>query len=178
MTNNKVAFRYAKAILLLAQEIKQTDLILQDFEFIHNMLQNSKEFYALTQNPIIRPSKKVVIFNELFKDKISDFTLKFLILVVNKNRDKLLKSIITSYFDQYNELNNRLQIQVYTAKELNQEIKNSIISKVNEWTGKTILPEFSIDSKIIGGIQIKFSDYFYDASIRSQLENLYLELAS
>jgi F-type H+-transporting ATPase subunit delta len=178
MTNNKVAFRYAKAILLLAQETKQTEIILQDFEFINNLLINSKDFYAFTQNPIIRPSKKVIIINELFKGKISDLTLKFLVLVINKNRDRLLKSIITSYKDQYNEINNRLEIEIFTAKELNQNVQSSILAKVQDWTGKIILPKFTIDSKIIGGIQIKFSDYFYDASIKNQLENLYIKLVS
>jgi F-type H+-transporting ATPase subunit delta len=177
MTETKVADRYAKALLLFVQETNSTDIVLKDLEFILESLNNSPEFYLFTTNPIIRPHKKIEIFNEMFKNQISEITLGFIILLTKKNREGVLKFLIYSFIDQYNELNNRVRVDIVSGKELSNEIQNTICDKLHKFTGKTILPKFNVDSRIIGGFQARFADYFYDASIKKQLENLLTEFS-
>ncbi len=178
MVNDKVASRYAKALLNIAKEFDSTKIVLDELENISGLLNTSKDFYLLTQSPVIRPSKKLAIFNEILKDKVSDLTFKFMELLIKKGREAHIKAIIISYKEQYNELNNLLEVQISTAKELSQLLKEAIVGKVNQLTGKTILPEFKQDAAIIGGVQIKFADFFFDASIKKQLSDLFDEIAN
>lgn len=177
MIETKVADRYAKALLLFAQENNKTDIVLKDLEFVLDALRKSPELYLFTTNPIIRPHKKIEIFNEIFKGKISEVTLGFIILLVKKNREASLKLLISCFRDQYNVINNRIHVEIVSAKELNERTQNQLCEKLTQITGKTILPRFQTDSRIIGGFQVKFADYFYDASVKKQLNNLLTEFS-
>lgn len=178
MIDSKVADRYAKALLLFSQHSNQVDLVLKDLLYIQDVLNNSQEFYLFTVNPIIRPFKKIAIFNELFKNKISDITFGFLIFLIKKNRESVLKTLIYCFIEQYNELMGRIHVDITSANDLNEQLKVAICDKLQKWTGKEILPRFFIDKSIIGGFQVKFGDYFYDASVKKQLNKLYTEISN
>lgn len=177
MTEIKVAERYAKALLIYSKEYNNTDLVMNDMEFIQNILNSSKEFALFIQNPILRPNKKIAILNEILKNKISDTTLAFIELLVHKNREAVLKLLVDSFRELYYEFKNKIHVDIISAQELSDELKSNIFSRIKVLTDKEILPHYNIDSSIIGGFQIKFADYFYDASIRKHLENMKNELS-
>jgi len=176
MKDNKIATRYAKALLTIANEKNITDIVHQDITFIYNLIEKSNDFLLLTKNPIIKPEKKYKIFNELFKDKVNEATLAFLNLLVKKGREKLLKSICSKFFDLYNEQNNKINVEITTAKPTNPEINQIIEAKLAEWTGKQIIAKYKVRPELIGGFQARFEDYIYDASIQQKLQSLKEEL--
>ncbi len=176
MIDNKIATRYAKALLTIANEQKITEKVYQDINFIYNTLEISNDLFLLTKNPIIKPDKKYKIFNELFKNKVNDVTFAFLNLLIKKGREKVLKSICIKFFDLYNEQNNRLTVEITTAKPTKPEIKQIIESKLAEWSGKQIIAKYKVRPELIGGFQAHFDDYIYDASIQQKLLSLKDEL--
>lgn len=176
MKDNKIATRYAKALLTIANEKNITDIVHQDITFIYNSIEKSNDLFLLTKNPIIKPEKKYKIFNELFKDKVNEATLAFLNLLVKKGREKVLKSICSKFFDLYNEQNNKITVEITTAKPTNPEINQIIEAKLTEWTGKQIIAKYKVRPELIGGFQARFEDYIYDASIQQKLQSLKEEL--
>lgn len=176
MIDNKIATRYAKALLTIANEHNITEIVYQDINFIYKILEISNDFFLLTKNPIIKPDKKYKIFSELFKDKVNDATFAFLKLLIKKGREKILKNICIKFFDLYNQQNNRVVVEIITAKPTNPEINQIIESKLSEWTGKQIIAKYKVNPKLIGGFQARFDDYIYDASIQQKLQSLKEEL--
>ena len=178
MTEKIISYRYAKALLDLAVNEKLSDQIYYDFSKVEYTFKMSRELRSLTASPVFQIYRKRKIYQELFKEEgISDFTLNFLLLTIDKRRGELIPSIIKQYNKLYDELNNRLNVQITSAIELTDTIKEKVLNKLKEWTQKTILPEFKIDTTIKGGIVLKIEDWVFDASIKNQLENLYQELA-
>jgi F-type H+-transporting ATPase subunit delta len=64
-----------------------------------------------------------------------------------------------------------------SAIELSAELSASLIKAIAEKTGKTVLPEFSVDPTIKGGLIITIADTMIDASVRHQLNKLQVELS-
>lgn len=178
MIDNKIAHRYAKALILIANEQKVTDVVYQDIDLIYNLIESSNEFFLLTKNPIIKPEKKSKIFSEIFKEKVSSTTFFFLNLLIKKGREKILKNICLNFIDLYNEQNNKISIEITTAKEATTEIKELIESKLSDWTGKEVIAKYKVNPQLIGGFQAKFDDYIYDASIQQKLQLLKNELTA
>lgn len=176
MADNKIATRYAKALIFIANEQKLTDLIFADMNFVFSTLEQSNDLLLLTKNPIIKPNMKSKIFNEVFKDKINQITFAFLGLLIKKGREKILRSICLRFFALYNEHNNKMEVEIATAKEAKAEIKQLIESKLSEWTGKEIIAKYKVKPDLIGGFQARFADYIYDASIYQRLQSLKDEL--
>lgn len=178
MTDNKIATRYAKALIFIANEQKLTDLIYGDINFIFNTLEQSNDLLLLTKNPIIKPNIKIKIFNELFKNIVHQLTFSFLELLIKKGRERVLRSICLKFFTLYNEQNNKIEVEIATAREANTEIRKLIENKLSVWTGKEVIANYKVNPNLIGGFQAKFSDYIYDASIQQKLQSLKDELTT
>jgi F-type H+-transporting ATPase subunit delta len=178
MTEQRVSSRYARAILQSAIQEGNSDKIYEDFQDVFKVVNESNELRTLTASPVFQIWKKKKIYEEIFKDHVSDLTFKFIIMLLDKRRGELILSIIKQYESQYNKLNNRLTVDIFTAIEPTEEIKNKITNALTEWTKKVILPQFTVKADLKGGIIIKISDWVFDASIKHQLELLYKELVN
>lgn len=55
-------------------------------------------------------------------------------------------------------------------------MRSSLIQTIAKRTGKTVLPTFTVDAALKGGITIRIADTMIDASLRHQLDMLYREL--
>lgn len=177
MNEKKVSSRYAKAVYSLAKESNLQDTILSDFTLILKTIADSRELSNLVESPVISSKKKYDVFKEVFGDSISDSTFNFIKLLTEKSRENLLDDIAIEYELIYNEANNRLPVIIYSAVELDEDAKSQILSKLTDWTKKTILSEYKVDSSLKGGLKIKISDWIFDASIQNQLDKLKIALA-
>jgi F-type H+-transporting ATPase subunit delta len=177
MTEQKVSYRYAKAIIDSAVEMNQLESIKKDFSYFVNMLSGSKELKNLIKSPIVQIYKKKRIFEELLKDNTSPLFLNFVLLVAEKRRENLLFVINEEFIKIYNEMNGILPVTITTANPIDANLSDIITKKLHEWTGKSIIPEFNIDKSIKAGIKIKIDDWVFDASLKTRLQSLYHELA-
>ncbi len=177
MTEQRVSYRYAKAIIETAESEKITDLLYNDFLYVRNICNSSHELTTMVKSPVVHDRDKVKIFKELFENKINSVTLNFLNFLIEKGRANYTLDIIVQYEELYNKLNNKIKVDITTAVELDEEAKNNIVKKIAENTGQTILSKFIVSKDIDGGLLVKIHDWVYDATLKSQLKNLYNTLA-
>jgi len=172
MSQIKVASRYAQALFDIAKERNSLDVVYNDFNYFSSVIRDNRELHLLLQSPIIPTFKKKAVLEEIFSSKVSQLSSAFLVLMTDKGRENILHSIAVSYIKLYNEANNNLPVEVFTATELTPEIKTSLVSKLENWTKKNVLPVFNINPELKAGILLKFDDMIYDATIKSQLNLL------
>lgn len=172
MNEKKVSLRYARALFELATELKVTEKIIEDFSNINHIINISKDFQMLLENPVIKPELKKTIIKSIFGEKITELTMKLLLIITEKGREILIPSIANQYFIIYNQKNNRLPVNIITANNIDEKQKESIIIKLNSWLKKEIIPEFTVDKSIIGGIKFSFSDKIIDNSVKNQLQKI------
>ncbi len=179
MFEQKVSYRYAKALLDLATQRGEAEKFYNEIQSVALTLNMSRELRSLIVSPVFQISKKKSVFREIFKEEhISSDLLDFLFLLIDKRRGDLIASIANQYKIQYNELNNRLMVDVVSAVPLDDRQKKEITERMTQWTKKTILPEFKLDPKLKGGIFLKLDDWVYDFSVKKQLENIHDMLAT
>lgn len=179
MNEHRVSFRYARALLETAQEAKSADVVLEDFERVNESFKLSRELRSLTASPVFRLNKKKEIFKELYNTlKVSDLTMDFLQLILDKRRGALIPSIIAEYVTQYNQLNNILPIEVESAVELSEDLKSEILKRLTEKTKQTLQPIFKVNPDLKAGFIVKIDDWMFDASLTNQLKKLYATMAN
>lgn len=178
MTEQRVSFRYAKALLETATKGLVAETIFNDFQKVALTMELSRELRVFTASPVVQQWKKKKIFTEVFNEvKISELTLTFLILLIDKRRGNLILDIIKQYEIQYNRLMNKLSVIITSAVELSDEIKQRIIDRLSLITGKQILADFKTNIDIQGGIIVRIDDWVFDASVKNQLSNLFKQLS-
>ena len=177
MSDFRAAQRYASAIFQVSEEQKITDTVSRDFEILERTIRESSEFSIFIRSPIISTEKKKKIFSALFKDNISELTLRFILLLTTKNREGILGQIIEQYVVLRDRARGLLNVDVRTAVGLTPGQEENFSRSLAEATGKKVILTFTVDPSLRGGYTVQYDDTVVDASIQRQLDRLRLRLA-
>ncbi len=172
MFGNKISLRYASSLLGIAEEKNMLNVLSDDMELFHSALEISRELRNMIQNPVIKPSIKKTIIEEIFKDKINGESLKFLKFVIDKNRENLISEIVQNFLLLRDEKMGIVNVSVKTPYSLNKEQSDSLRTKFENLLNKKVRMNFKIDTTLIGGFLAKVDDTVYDASFLHQLDLL------
>ncbi len=178
MAEQKVSYRYAKALFETALAENIIDQTYNDFMFILKILSSVPELMSLARKPLVSSFRKKKLFREIFINSVSESTLNFILFIVDKNRDYLLKDIILQFQRLYYSYKNYLPVEIFLPKDFEDGIKNKIVGRIEQNTGMKVVPKFIIDPRIIGGFKIKIDDWVYDVTLRNKIDSLFKELVS
>lgn len=173
MSVSKIASRYAKPLLELAIDQGKLDRVVSDVEGLQSAMEN-RDFKLLLDSPIINPSKKLQIVEQLFKDKMDVTTYSFVELIVKKGREGMLGDISNEFIKRYHDFKKVSEVELITAAELSNEELDSFRKKLeaSSETMESVDIKTSVDPSIIGGFIIKIGDKSYNASVKHKLEKL------
>jgi F-type H+-transporting ATPase subunit delta len=172
MSDIRVASRYAKSLLELAEEKGILEQVHQDMVLFSKTTEESRDFKLLLRNPIIKHDKKLSILNSIFKGKVTDMTLAFFSIITRKNREAVLDQVALEFEKQYNLKKGIQQVSVVSATPLTGDLRKELSDLVARQTGKTIQLLETIDQNLIGGFVLRVGDNMIDSSVRTTLRRL------
>jgi F-type H+-transporting ATPase subunit delta len=173
MPNPRLAARYAKSLIDLANERNQIEPVYQDMLYLQAVCKESRDFLALLRSPVVKADKKNVIVDAVTKGKIGELTAAFSHLLINKGREAYLPEVITAFIDQYNKQKGIHTVKLTTAVPVTEELKNQIISQVQKQTSmEKIDLKTTVNEEIIGGFVLEVGDTLVDASILYDLNKI------
>ncbi|NOY50789.1 MAG: ATP synthase F1 subunit delta [Chlorobi bacterium] len=167
-----LAKRYAQALFDLALETNVLEKVANDMMLVEEVVDSSKDLRLLLNNPVIDPYKKLNVLKKIFQGKIEDLSLKFLLLITRKGREKYIRYISKAFNKIYKEHKNIVDVTLTTAYKTDKAVKDSILKMLTTITDKNIDLEEVVDDGLIGGYLINLEDYQYDASVKTQLKRL------
>lgn len=173
MLNTRVASRYAKSLLDLAEEKGQLEQVYTEMLYLRDLTKGSRDFQNLLRSPVIKADTKIRAFEAVTKDQISVLTLSFIRLMINKTREAVLPEIITSFIQQYKDKKGIQVVTLKTAMPVSDSIREAIVAQVKK-TGNIDKLELQevVDPSIIGGFVLQAGDKLVDASISYDLQNI------
>jgi F-type H+-transporting ATPase subunit delta len=175
MNGTKVAYRYAKSLLEVAQEKNILNKVYDDMLFVRSTLKENGDFAEYLSSPVVKSAHKKEIAKKVFEGKIETLTLDFLILIAENGREEVYPQIVKRFIYLYDEVRGVEVAKVISAVELDKKLLSRIQKHVSLLTGKTIDIEVEINEDIIGGYILKIGDYQYDASVRTNVNKLHRE---
>jgi F-type H+-transporting ATPase subunit delta len=171
MSSFRIASRYSKSLLKLAQEKNVLETVYTEMMGIHALTSSSKELKLLLKSPVISADKKLAVLSKLFDGKVSEITYRFLELLVKKGREAYVPEIAASFIEQYKVLNKITTIRLTTAVKLEDATVNKLIEDLKQKTGITQVDLVQeIDETLIGGYILQYGDNQIDASVSRRLQ--------
>ena len=164
--------RYALALYKIAKEKGKTEEYLNELVNINEGIEKCSEIEVILEHPKISTREKKELFSKIWKGKIEEDLLNFLIVLIEKKRIKFLKEKIEQYRIILLEDNNILEVKICSSLELNKEQENRLISVLEKKMGKKILLRKKIDKNLIGGCTLLYGDKFIDYSLCNWVELL------
>ena len=93
MKNNLLVNRYTRAFLDLAIENDIVDQALDDLLLVKKTIEENKELSLLINRPFVSTTQKINIINRLFKERINELSLRFINLLIEKNREEIITNV-------------------------------------------------------------------------------------
>jgi F-type H+-transporting ATPase subunit delta len=173
MQNPRLASRYAKSLIDIAQEQNVLEAVKGDMELIAKICHDSQDFTLMLKSPVVKADKKAAVIHAILDGKVQQVTMAFMALLVNKGREFYLPEIAGTFALQYKELKNIKTVNLTTAVDIDEDLKKAILDKVSASVqdGHVEL-KTAVDADLIGGFTLEIGDKLFDASIRRDLVDI------
>jgi|TARA_B110000971_G_scaffold218678_1_gene258006 F-type H+-transporting ATPase subunit delta len=170
---SKVAEPYAEALLDLAKSNDSLKETTNDMNIVSQFLANSSDLKKFLGNPLITRDAKKNVVKDILGEQVSASTLKFLLLLVDRNRVQVLESIAQKFLELSYKQESIEIAKITSSIQLSAEQQKEIAEKLKLITGaKQIKLALKIDPQLIGGFTIEIGSKLIDTSIRGQLRQI------
>ena len=178
MSDVRIASRYAKSLLELADEQGKIEEVHKDMMLLDSICHENRDFVLVLKNPIIKNDKKKAILEAVFNGKVSDLTMAIFGIITRKNRESVLPAIASEFHQQYNIYKSIEKATVTTAVKLDEGLRASFEKIVKQISDKKEVElDEVVDERIIGGYVLKVGDRQLDDSIKSKIKELELKFS-
>lgn len=167
-----VARRYARALYEEAERVSKVERVDADLALVRATLEESEALEQLFRNPIVAREKKHAVVRALFETRLDDLTLRFLDMLVGRQRESLFVRIAQAWRSLHDERLGIVEAEARVASEFSEEERAGLTEALEQLTGKKIRLNVRKDAGLIGGLVVRIGDTVYDRSVRHQLEAL------
>ena len=173
MSQRTVARRYATALYEEADATGVLEDVDDDVLMLRESLESNDELARFFKSPVIPQEKKETIIQELLSDRTVELTVRFLRLLVHKDRETMTKAILDQYQALRDEQRGIVDATVQVAHPLSDDDRETIVETLESETGQTVRLHVEEETDLIGGLIIRIGDRVFDGSVRNQLSNLH-----
>lgn len=179
MLQNRIAKRYAKSLFLVGEREGLTDKLGSELELVAKLVKETDGLLVFLANPATNSADKHRILEEvLARTTFSDFTQRFLKVLLENGRVQLLPEISFSYQVLLDEARSVIRGTVISAEELSSKQIKEIQSALEKSTGRSVVLSSECDPQLIAGFRVQIADVTLDASVVGQLNAMTNHLRS
>lgn len=169
MSASTVARSYADALFELGTRTGQRDRFGEAFGVVEALLESVPRFRAFLDVPTVDRADKKRVLRTAFEGAVPPSFLNFLMVVLDKRRQRLLPDIAREYRARVDEALGRVHAEVTLAREPDERLERLVAEGLSRRIGRTVVPHVRVDPRILGGIVVRFEDRVMDASVRRRL---------
>ena len=166
---------YALSLFELATDAGGTDKVLEiadELEQVCALTANNQEIGLFFSSPIIDKVKRGEALSAIFTNKVTDLTLRFLLVLNNKDRLDRLRQIEVAYAQLVQEALGRVEVNVFTPRAIDDASLKTIKRNVQEMLGKEPVLHTNVDPSMLGGVKLRIGDQLIDGSVATKLRRL------
>lgn len=169
MREDTVAANYAETLFALAERHEGVEAFGAGVESVAALMEDPtvREFLV---TPRVSAGDKKAALERVLGGVVPSMLLRFLQVVVDKGRQRLLPAIAAAYREMLERHLGRRHMEVTVARPLTKGDKEDLAAKLSSATGAIVIPHVQVRPAIIGGIVIREGDTVYDGSVKRQLD--------
>jgi F-type H+-transporting ATPase subunit delta len=172
MRDATIARNYAETLLELARRNGDLRGWGQLADDVAEAVQQQRTLRLFLESPRVAASEKNRIISRAFDNQLPPTFVRFLHALVNHRRQMLLPEIARAYHDLVDEVEGRIHASVTVASEPADRDRRAISSELSRAYGKEVVPHFSVNPNILGGVVVRVGDTVLDGSVRRRLATL------
>lgn len=163
---------YGEALFTLGFEGNCLDEIKKDLDLIKDIFEETPEYADFLQSPAVPKAERLKSINEAFENRVSEYTLSFLLILCEKGRATLFGDCAEEFNKLYEESKNISLARVFSPVPLSEEQKERLKLKLENISGQTVKMECFIDETLLGGVLIDMDGTQIDGTLKRRLQEI------
>ncbi|HEX2095025.1 MAG TPA: ATP synthase F1 subunit delta [Longimicrobiaceae bacterium] len=175
MRSEAIARNYAETLLALAERhggAKTAEEFLRAIEDLADLLEREPRIRQFLATPRISGEERKQVLRGALFGRVPDLFLRFVLVVVEKRRQTLFREIAAAYRALVDETMGRIRVSVTVSHQPDAALADEIRRGLETRLGKVVVPTFTVDPELLGGVVVRVGDQILDGSIRSRAMNL------
>ena len=177
MIEGSLSRRYTKALFQLAREARQEENVGQEVEQFNAAYSTSELHTVLTNPAFAAETRKKILARVMQSQQLSSLTVRFLSLLLERDRMSHLPGIVSCYRRSLNEAKGRVEAKVVSASALEPAMVDRVRGQLRGISGKEVVLQQEIAPSLLGGVLVELEGTVYDGSVRTQLEKMKQRIA-
>jgi len=170
-----IARNYAETLLDLADRNggpAAMDQFAAALDEVAGLVQSDPRVRQFLETPRVTAAEKKRALRAALAGRAPELFLRFVSVLVDKRRQTLLPEIAEAFRGLVDERMGRVRVQVAIShlpdEALQAEIGNALALRL----GRTVIPTFTVDPELLGGMVVQVGDEILDGSVRSSAARL------
>lgn len=169
---SQLADRYATALYDVTKAKGSTNEVLETLEALKISLEQNKDVFEILNTPLIADSDKEAVLKSAVGSALNDELATFFALLTKNNRLNEIPTIAVAFQAKVASEMGVESGVVRSAMELTDAEKTDVRNLIEKKLSKKVTLEFSVDPKMIGGIEAKVGSYIFEDSIKTHMQKL------
>jgi F-type H+-transporting ATPase subunit delta len=167
-----VSRNYAETLFELALKHGQVEEYGHALGTVADLLDSDPRFRVFLETPRIEDDARKAVVRKAFGDALPKNVVNFVLVTIDKRRQRLLRSIGREYSLLVDAHLGREHVEVTLARQPDESTKKLVADGLTGVLGKKAIPHFRVRPEIIGGLIVRTTDTIYDGSLRRRLEGM------
>ena len=172
MRDETVSRNYAQTLFELALKHGQVEEYGRALATVADLLDSDARFRAFLETPRIEDEERKLVVRKAFGDALPRNVVNFVLVTIDKRRQRLLRSIAREYSLLVDAHLGREHVEVTLARAADEATEKLVADRLSGVLGKKAIPHFRVKPEIIGGLVVRTTDTIYDGSVRRRLEGM------
>ncbi len=158
--------RYARALAdVVFEERLNPEEVQSQLNDFAAAWRESADLREVFLDPLFPAVQKVAILDKLnTRLTMSKPVRNFLAVLINHDRMESIEEVLTDFRHEMNARLNISEVEVTSARKLDENERRSLETQVAEMTKSTISARFREDPSLVGGVVVKVGSTVYDDS--------------
>ena len=166
---------YAKSLYELAEEAGGRDKILEvadEIEQVCELAVDDRAFREFLGSPIVDRGRRGDALRNIFRERVTDLVLRFLLVLNDRDRLGHLESIGAAYARLVQEAFGRVEVDVFTPGPLEPDQVETLKQRIEATLGKEPVIYTYTEPAMIGGVKLRIGDQLIDGSVAARLKRI------
>jgi F-type H+-transporting ATPase subunit delta len=173
----EIADVYARSLFEVAQKEDSLDEVHEQLGEFTDAIDENRDLQVFLFSPYFSAQEKKEGLGK-FVEGADDNLFRFLELLAERHRMPVIFRVRRAFDDLWAEERKRLEVEITSAVELDDDTVNSIGKRIEEQTGRDVQLSARVDEDVLGGIVLRVGNMVLDASVRARLERLRRQVTS
>ncbi len=171
MSGRLVVKRYAKALILAAEETESLDSVGKDIKRLSNILGEAAiRDFCLRKNTSRK--KDLEFVKTAFIPYVGEYTGRTIMLMAENGRIAALPFIRTAFDEIIEDRKGNVRVLVETANKPDKDLVFLIKTRMTKYLGKNVTLETTVRSGLLGGFRITWANRIIDMSVKGRIRKM------